>query len=226
MRDLHFAVTGPVVAQLMEDFVQDWRFATDEALDGQAWFPDLAPAGGCTARVVTSGPDRELERIEVLALLAVTCARRRSVQIMTPYFLPDERVVTALSLAAMRGVEVDVVVPSRSNELFVDPAMRANIGPLLQAGCRVWRNPPPFEHSKIMVVDECWALIGSANWDMRSFRLNFELDLQVTGGGLARTLAEYVAARSKDRLGSAELAQRHFPGRLRDAACRLLLPYL
>ena len=225
VRDLHFAVAGPVVGQLMEDFARDWLFTTDEALDGPAWFPDVTEAGPCVARVVTSGPDRELERIESLALIAVSCAGR-SVRIMTPYFLPDERIVTALSLAALRGIAVDVVVPARSNHLFLDAALRANAGPLLHAGVRIWRNPPPFEHSKIMVIDERWVLIGSANWDMRSFRLNFELDLEITGGDLARALAAHVDARRGDRLTAAELARRHVPGRLRDAAARLLLPYL
>ena len=229
VRDLHFRVTGPVVRQLTDAFAHDWLFATDEALAGDIWFPTsdeaLRETGPSIARVVTSGPDRELERIEYLAMMAVTCARH-SVQIMTPYFLPDERMVTALSLAAMRGVEVDVVIPERSNHVLVDCATRANIGPLIHAGCRLWRNPPPFEHSKVMIVDDCWTLVGSANWDMRSFRLNFELVLEVTQGNLAQTLAAHIQERRGSRITAADLARRGSLGRLRDAALRLLLPYL
>lgn len=225
VRDLHFSVAGPVVAQLMDAFARDWAFATDETLDGDTWFPELAEAGPCIARVVTSGPDREVERIEYLALMAVTCAQR-TVQVMTPYFLPEERILTALALAAMRGVEVDIVIPARSNQVLVDLATPANIVPLLHAGCRIWRNPPPFEHSKLMVVDGAWLLVGSANWDMRSFRLNFELDLEITHAGLAATLADYIRTRYRDRITAAELAGRSLPIRLRDAAMRLLLPYL
>jgi cardiolipin synthase len=145
---------------------------------------------------------------------------------MTPYFLPEERIVTALALAAMRGVEVDIVIPRQSNQPLVDRATRANVGPLLQAGCRIWRGPPPFEHSKLMVVDDNWALIGSANWDMRSFRLNFEMNVEVTHDALAKTLATHIEARFGDRLTAAELARRPLPTRLLDAAIRLLLPYL
>ena len=225
VRDMHFFVTGPVVAQLMDAFAQDWQFATDEALSGDAWFPELAPTGDCTARVVTSGPDREVERIEYLVLMAVTCARR-SVRVMTPYFLPDDRIVTALCLAAMRGVRVDIVIPRRSNHRLVDFATRANVGPLLQAGCHIWRGPPPFEHSKLMVVDETWTLVGSANWDMRSFRLNFEMNLELTQDALAQALTRHIDERTGDRLTAAELARRPLPVRLMDAAVRLMLPYL
>jgi cardiolipin synthase len=225
VHDMHFAIGGPVVTQLAEAFAQDWAFTTNEVLGGEDWFPNPTDAGSCTARVVTSGPDRELERIEMLALMAVTCARR-TVRIMTPYFLPDERIVTALALAALRGVKIDVIVPERSNKRYVDWASRANIEPLLQAGCRIWRNPPPFEHSKLMVVDSLWTLIGSANWDTRSFRLNFELDLEVTHAPLAQTLEDHMLSKRSSRITLADLSRRSLPARLRDAALRLMLPYL
>ena len=93
--------------------------------------------------------------------------------------------MTALALAAMRGVEVDIVLPERSNHPVMDWAVGAEIGPLLQAGCRIWRNPPPFEHSKLMTIDGAWCLIGSTNWDTRSFRLNFELNVEVYDSALA-----------------------------------------
>ena len=118
-------------------------------------------------------------------LQAVACART-SIAVMTPYFLPDERLITALSLAAMRGVAVDLVIPEKSNHTLVDWATRANIGPLLPDGVRIWRSPPPFHHAKLMVVDGEWCLIGSCNWDIRSFRLNFELCMEVYDRGSRR----------------------------------------
>ena len=118
---------------------------------------------------------------------AVACARD-SIAVMTPYFLPDERLTTALALAAIRGVAVDVVVPERSDHRFVDWAAHANVGPLLTEGVRIWRCPPPFRHTKALVVDGEWCLVGSCNWDIRSFRLNFELCLEVYDPGLARQL--------------------------------------
>ena len=98
------------MVQLCEAFVQDWSFATDEDLDGDAWFPSIANAGHAPARVIDSGPDEDLEKIEFAILQSIACARER-IAVMTPYFLPDERMMTALSLASMRGVTVDVVVP-------------------------------------------------------------------------------------------------------------------
>ena len=121
---------------------------------------------------------------------AIACARS-SLYVMTPYFLPDERLLNALSLAAMRGVVVHVVMPRRSNHRFVDWAARQNIGSMLKDGVNVWLGPPPFRHTKIMVVDGEWALIGSANWDMRSFRLNFELCMEVYDAAIVADAAAF-----------------------------------
>jgi len=131
-----------------------------------------------------------------------------------------------LALAAQRGVGVDIVVPARSNHRLVDWASAANIRPLLDDGVRIWRNPAPFDHSKMMVVDGVWCLIGSANWDMRSFRLNFELNMEVFHDDLAATLGAHMAACRGPRITSEEIAASPLPIRLRNAAARLLLPYL
>lgn len=225
VRDTHFAFHGPVVSQLAEAFARDWRFVTGSELPAPDITPETPGARTAAARVVTSGPDQDLEKIEFVALQAITCALH-SVRIMTPYFLPDERLVTALALAAMRSVEVDIVVPQRSNHRFVDWGMRAHVGPLLAAGCRVWYNPPPFDHSKLMVVDGAWSLVGSSNWDMRSLRLNFELDVEIYDPAIAEILTQLVLGKRGRRLCAAELAQRPLVVRLRDAAMRLLLPYI
>src|SRR5882672_6758444 len=213
--DTHFRFEGPVVAQLIEVFAADWLFATGERLAGDVWFPLLAPAGDSTARVVTSGPDNDLEKIEFMILQALGCART-SVRIMTPYFLPDERIITALSLAAYRGVEVDLVVPEHSNHPTVDWGSRVQIGPLLAAGCRVWTYPAPFNHSKLMSVDGVWALVGSANWDVRSFRLNFELDLEIYHSGVVRQVDELITAHQGTQISADALNSRLLAWRLRD----------
>ena len=225
VRDTHFRVEGPVIAQLTAAFAQDWAFATGEDLAGDAWFPDLADAGAAPARVVESGPDEDIEKVEFSVLQAVACAQQ-SIAVMTPYFLPDTRLVTALSLAAMRGVSVDVVVPQIGNHLLVNWATYANIGPLLADGVRIWQCPPPFRHSKIMVVDGEWCLIGSCNWDIRSFRLNFELCMEIYDRGLAATLAALMQDCRGAALTQARLEARSLPIRLRDAGARLMMPYL
>lgn len=225
--DTHFRFEGPVVTQLMDAFAQDWRFATGENLEGEGWFPEPEEkAGGeILARIVTSGPDQDLEKIRSVLISACSCAHG-SIKIMTPYFLPGDELVSALSLAALRGVKVDVIVPARSDHRFVDLAMRAHIGPLLAQGVRFWCGPPPFNHSKLMVVDQQWCLVGSANWDIRSLRLNFELDVEVYSAELAGTLDRFMLSQQKTRLRASDLNARSLPVRLRDAALRLLLPYI
>ena len=225
VQDTHFRVTGPVMEQLVDAFVQDWAFVTDEELDGDAWYPALSPNGPATSRVIDSGPDQDIEKVEFAILQAIACARQ-SVQVMTPYFLPDDRLITALSLAAMRGVAVDIIIPSASDHRMVDWATRANLGPLLEDGATIWLSPPPFRHSKTMVVDGEWCLVGSSNWDMRSFRLNFEMCLEVYDRTLAQTLTELMESSRGQKLEAAHLAERTTPLRLRDAAIRLVLPYL
>jgi len=223
--DKHFEVRGPVVAQLCEAFAEDWRFAAGESLAGADWFPALTRCGGTRARAVTSGPDQDLEKIELLIMEAVGCARR-SVRVMTPYFLPDERLTVALSLAALRGTQVDVVLPERSNHPSLDWANRAHIEPLLQAGCRFWTHPAPFDHSKLLAIDGQWCLIGSANWDTRSFTLNFEINLEIYDTVLAGEVDEIVASQRAAPLTLAQLRDRPTAVRLRDSAARLLSPYL
>ncbi len=225
VQDLHFRIEGPIVCQLAEAFVQDWAFATDEDLNGDAWLPNPTLGSGAPARVIDSGPDEDVEKVEFSVLQAVACARN-SIAVMTPYFLPDERLITALSLAAMRGVAVDLLLPEKSNHTLVDWATRANIGPLLSDGVRIWRSPPPFHHSKLMVVDQEWCLIGSTNWDIRSFRLNFELCMEVYSHALAAELMALMQSSRGSALTEAELDSRPLLVRIRDASARLMLPYL
>jgi cardiolipin synthase A/B len=227
VQDTHFRVEGPVVEQLVEAFAVDWAFVMDEDLDGEAWYPSqgYAQPGEATARIITSGPDQDVEKVEFAVLQAIACAET-AIGVMTPYFLPDERLITALAMAAMRGVAVDIVIPEKSDHRMVDWATCANIGPLLRDGCRIWRCPPPFRHSKIMVVDGEWCLIGSSNWDMRSFRLNFELCMEVYDRSLAAALTKLMEESRGKRLEPATLDARSLPVQLRDAGTRLMLPYL
>jgi cardiolipin synthase len=223
VRDTHFRIEGPVVEQLTEAFADDWLYETGEKLLDDAWFPELHPVGEAIARIITSGPDEDIEQIEFAVLHAISCARR-SIRVVTPYYLPPDLVTTALSLAAMRGLTVDVVVPEHSNHTILDWARRAPLRVLLEAGCRVWLLPAPFDHSKLMTIDDSWSMIGSANWDTRSFRLNFELNVEVQDEAFARLLAG-VAANGR-LLTLAELDGASLPLRLRDNAARLLQPYL
>ena len=221
--DTHFRLEGPIVEQLTDAFADDWLFTTGEKLLTENWFPPLEKGGPVTARVVTSGPDEDMEQIEYVALHAMSCAQK-SIRVATPYFLPPDPLTMALGLAALRGVRVDILLPEYSNHTILDWARRIPLRPLIEAGCRVWLAPAPFDHSKLMVIDDAWSLIGSANWDTRSFRLNFELNVELHDQAFAGRLA--LVAPTMRRLTLAELDADPLLARLRNSAVRLLQPYL
>lgn len=227
VQDIHFCVEGPVVAQLQEAFADDWCFTTREALRGEGWFPKLEEVGPVLARAVTDGPDEDFEKLRWTLMGALSIARH-SVRIVTPYFLPDPSVTSALNLAAMRGVEVDIILPSKSNLFFVQWASRAMWWQLLKHGCRIWLTPPPFDHSKLMIVDGCWVLLGSANWDPRSLRLNFEFNVECYDCELAARLEKLIGTKLTvaHQVTLQEVDGRGIPTRLRDGVARLLTPYL
>ena len=145
---------------------------------------------------------------------------------MTPYFLPDDRIITALALASMRGVEVDSFCPPTATTRPSIGRARAHIGPLLAAQCRIWTHAAPFDHSKLMTVDDNWCLVGSANWDMRSFRLNFELNVEVYHSALVQQLEKFITHKQETQLSMDALAKISLPASLRNNAARLMLPYL
>jgi cardiolipin synthase len=225
VRDLHFRFQGPLVAQVVAAFREDWYFATREDLGAAAGLVAPAAAGAVRARVVESGPDSDVGKVELLVLEALGAANT-AINVATPYFLPDERVLTALALAALRGVAVNLVVPEHSNKRLADWATRSALGTLLEAGCRVWYEGAPFDHSKLMTVDGAWSLVGSTNWDARSFRLNFELDVEVYDQSFARALDALLLARCRRQLTQETLAKRSIAARLRDNTAYLLQPYL
>ncbi len=226
VRDIHFRLEGTIVRQIEQAFDDDWSFATGE----EPMATDSAPAaqvlgGGSAARAIVAGPDQEVDQLILVLLSAINLARR-SIRIATPYFLPDEQIITALQLAALRGVDVQVVLPAHNNHLLVAWAARPHIRPLLETGCRLWRSPPPFDHSKLMTIDGKWSLVGSANWDIRSLRLNFELNVEVYDSGLAARLAEIIDAKRVQPITLEEIDKRPFIVKLRDAAARLSMPYI
>ena len=227
VRDLQFRVEGPAVTQLQEAFANDWAFVTNEILDNENWFPELKEAGDSVARVITDGPDADFEKLR-WTLLAALAEAQTSVQIITPYFLPDIAIITALNLAALRGVRVDIILPAKNNLPYVHWASRAMWWQVLKRGCHIWLTPPPFDHSKLMIVDSHWVLLGSANWDARSLRLNFELNVECYGREFSRQMEEIVAQKIKGahEVTLAEVDGRPMPRKLLDAIMRLFSPYL
>ena len=226
-RDLHFRLRGPVVAHLMEVFADDWQFATDEALRGAKWFSPIKDVGSSLARGIEAGPDESFERLRWTYLGAVNSARH-SVRICTPYFLPDGALISALDAAALRGVEVDIVLPQETDLPHIHWAMIHQLWQVLERGCRVWMRPGPFDHSKLMVVDAEWTFFGSGNWDARSLRLNFEFNVESycvhLGRRMDRLMLERRAASRPVTL--ADVNRRSLPVKLRDGIARLFAPLL
>jgi cardiolipin synthase len=227
VQDLHFRVEGPIVTELQDTFASDWAFATEEILNGEIWFPKLKEGGNVIARVIPDGPDADFENAR-WTLLAALAEAQTSVKILTPYFLPDNALITALNLAALRGVRVDIILPAKNNLPFVHWASRAMWWQLLERGCHVWLTPPPFDHSKLMIVDGHWVLLGSANWDARSLRLNFELNVECYGREFAREMEKVIERKvsAAHEVKLPEVDGRSFLIKLCDAIARLFSPYL
>lgn len=224
---LHFKIEGPVVADLQRTFAIDWAFSTREQLHGPNWFPMLSSNGPVAARGIPDGPDADLDNMPQI-LHGALAAARSHVRIVTPYFIPDNVLLAALKVAALRGVTVDIVLPHKSNIPIVDWAARPQLVDLLEKGCRIFLTPPLFDHSKVLLVDNVWSLIGSTNWDTRSLRLNFEYNVECYDECLARQLHQLIDAKiaRSYRLTAAELRASPFFIRLRNGLARLLSPYL
>ncbi|PQJ28484.1 cardiolipin synthase [Rubritalea profundi] len=224
---LHFRIDGPAVSELQEAFAIDWAFTTKEELNGPTWFPTLERSGPVIARGVPDGPDEDLDKINEMILGALSVARHR-VRIITPYFLPSDSILDALAVTAMRGVQVDILLPSKNNIAIMNWAVIPQLPRLIEKGCNIHTSPAPFDHTKLLVVDHLWSLIGSTNWDARSMRLNFEYNLECYDAELAEKLDTII----DEKLARAtlitldEINARTLPARLRDGAARLFSPYL
>lgn len=225
--DVHVCMVGPVVRQFMETFAEDWSFTMNEQLEQDIWWPDLKSKGSVFARGIRSGPDADLDVMETVLGAALAQAQQR-VRIVTPYFLPDQRLQFAIAQARLRGVTVDVVLPEKTDLFFMDWAMRAHLRFLGNPLPDIYLSGPDFDHSKIVTVDSAFCLFGSSNWDARSLRLNFEFDVECYDADLVArfdAIIDTTIARGR-RLEWKELAATPVWLRLRDAATRLLLPYL
>ncbi len=226
-QDVHFQLEGPVVQHLQEAFADDWAFSTGEVLKGDAWFPKMEGSGEVIARGLSSDPGESQDVLRWVIVAALGCARSR-VRIVTPYFLPDAALIGALNGAALRGVEVDILLPAVNDSKVVQWASTAMLWQVLTAGCRVWMNPLPFDHTKLIVVDGAWTLLGSANLDPRSLRLNFEFNVECydreLAGALEKRIAEKIAKSTTVTLKQVD--GRRLGVKLRDGVARLFAPYL
>ena len=227
-RDLHLRLEGDAVRSLQLVFVEDWAYATGsrEFIGDVARAMPPASHGDVAAQVIISGPDSDREAIHRLHVGAIHAARQR-VWLVTPYFVPGEAAMMALTSAAFGGVDVRLLVPKLSDSRLVTHAARSYFDTLMDAGVKVYEYGPRMLHTKAMLVDDDLAMIGSANFDHRSFRLNFEVCLMFRDAGIAADLAHLIdgefAHAPRVRHDRARPLLR---ARLPEAFARLLSPLL
>ena len=225
MQDIHFRVQGPIIEDFQRIFAREWQFTTGEQLELPVVNP--SPKGYSLCRTILDGPDDYLERFHSTLLGAISAAQS-SVRIMTPYFLPPRPLITALQSAAMRGLDVAVILPEEVDHKVVKWATRNVLWEFLGRGVHIYYQPAPFNHSKLLLIDGYYAHVGSANLDARSLRLNFELTMEVfdlhVAGELERHFAD-IRAKSRE-CTMEEINARSLPEKMRDAALWLLSPYM
>ncbi|MDP9035500.1 MAG: cardiolipin synthase [Myxococcota bacterium] len=227
-RDVHLRIEGPAAAELQRVFFQDWAFAAREPIDLARYFSEpVTSRGNATIAIVPSGPDTRTEAIHRLFFGAIVGAERE-VLITTPYFVPTESLLVAMELAAMRGVAVRLMMPGRSNHRVTFHAGRSFYAQLLDAGVDLQEYCPGIVHAKTLMADGQVALVGSANMDLRSFRLNFEVHTLIHDGSTAATLCrgfqQYVGESRK--VDVAAWHARPWTARVKEGAARLVSPLL
>jgi cardiolipin synthase A/B len=226
-RDTFLRLEGPAVAGLQRVFTEDWDFAGGEALNGAAYFPAAPAAGGDAVQVVESGPDQDANSIREVYFAAILAARER-LWIASPYFVPDAGMLDALRLARYRGVDVRLLCIARPDHFLSFYASRYYWSDLLAAGAHVYQYTRGMMHSKIVLVDGRWAMVGSANLDNRSLRLNFEVGCALHTPERVAELEARFQADLKDaaELDAESFARRPFVAQLTENACRLFSPVL
>lgn len=181
IRDYHFEVSGPLVHELQYAFVRDWHFITAEPAEvllTEDYFPAPVQTGNQTARLIATGPVAGSEIAIETYFTGITLACKQIIAV-TPYFVPPPEILRALLSAALRGVDVQIIVPKENNHRYAGLAGRALYEELLLAGVKIYERRPPFMHAKAMLIDSECALIGTANLDNRSLNLNYETTVAV-----------------------------------------------
>ncbi len=225
VHDIQYLCSGPIVSMLQRAFMLDWGVAAGEISPLPPETEEMC--GDSLCRMVLDGPGSGSEALHDLLCGAISSARE-SVRIMTPYFLPTAELAASLKSAAQRGLRVEVILPAKNNLCYVHWATFHLLPGLLQAGVRVFYQPPPFDHTKLLLVDDYYAQIGSANLDTRSLRLNFELNMEIFDTSFSREMTEHFTdvLHNSREIFRAELDDLPLWQRLRNAGCWIFLPYL
>ncbi len=226
LKDIHFKVTGPVVDQLQNVFETDWQFVGGKIKENT----NISAPNSNTSiicRTITDGPGENLDHLSIILLSAINSAKQ-TIILMTPYFLPNRELIAALQTAAFRGVNVTIILPEKNNLNYVNWATHHMLWELLENGVNVFYQPGPFSHSKLFIIDNLYSLIGSANIDPRSLRLNYEVGLEVYDAEFATKLSNYAQniLLTCKNVTLEEVDNRPLLIKVRDGIAWLFSPYL
>ncbi len=226
LKDIHFKATGPIVHQLQNVFETDWQFIggkinTDSDSETSSFNKPVI------CRTIIDGPGENLDHLSIILLSAINSAKHTMI-LMTPYFLPNRELVAAMQTAALRGVNATIILPEQSNLNYVHWATRHMLWELLNNGVNVFYQSGTFSHSKLFVIDSIYSLIGSANIDPRSLRLNYEVGLEVYDEEFATKLNNHAqnVLQTCRRVTLEEVDSRPLPVKIRDGVAWLFSPYL
>ncbi|MDD2983810.1 MAG: cardiolipin synthase [Crocinitomicaceae bacterium] len=230
-RDMHLRIDGPSVYYLQHVFLCDWNFCANEKIEPNlSFFPKeclVNKYGNKWVQIAASGPDSTTPIILYSLVKAISLAKREVI-ITTPYFIPGESLIESIVIAALSGVEVHILVPANSDTLFVNSAARSYYRELLRAGVRIYEYQKGFVHTKSMVVDGEIAIVGTANMDIRSFDLNFEVNAIVYDAEIAKQVRDAFLedVENSNEIQFAAWKKRPFLRKLLEKIARLLSPML
>ena len=189
-RDMQFQIEGPVIAQMQAVFEDNWITTTGRVLLGPDYYPVPAASGAAQAQMIASSPEGGSDNMQLAYLLAITAARS-SIDLEAAYFLPGDLIQKSLQAALRRGVKIRIIVPgAHVDSEIVHSASQAQWGAMLDGGARMYRFQPSLFHSKMMIVDRYLTMVGSANFDARSFRLNDEANINIYDRAFAEHMTD------------------------------------
>jgi cardiolipin synthase len=225
--DLSARITGPIVNELMIVFAEDWAFETGEMLSTPSPLDQPHDLQGAAMQVIPTGPSSPADTYRRVLLAALQCARD-SVMLTTPYFVPDEPTLVALLMAADRGVDVTLIIPRTGDGILSAAAGRAHFSRLMEAGISIYQFCPGLIHAKTTTIDDALAIFGTANLDVRSFNLNFELSMLLYGPEPTAQMRQIQQGYLGDsqKIDSKTWSQRSAVQRYADSAVSLLSPLL
>ncbi|MDK2587143.1 cardiolipin synthase [Romboutsia sedimentorum] len=226
-RDTHIRIKGTSVYMLQMIFLIDWYYTTRDAIDLKEYFPKMDYCGDSMVQVVASGPDSDWEAIHY-AYFSAICQAKKSIYIETPYFIPDESLLIALKSAALSGVDVRIIFPKIADHKMVNNASYSYFDDILRSGGKVYLYTKGFIHSKVMIIDDKIASTGSANMDLRSFMLNFEINAFIYDEKVVKVITDdfFEDLKNSEEIKDVDFNNRKMMKKISESIARLFSPIL